>query len=173
MKQCPYSSESTIALNASRRNSSFCCAQEDFPTAPGVRRVLEEIGENIRLARLRRGFSMALVVERAGMSLPTLRAVEGGEPGVTLGSYANALHGLGLHDDLALIVHDDELGRKLQDAGLPTRRCAPKRPARHIVSSSRCNHIAAWLFEAQPDGGARKSDRVHLVSVAATSLAQR
>ncbi|MCB9653523.1 MAG: helix-turn-helix domain-containing protein [Deltaproteobacteria bacterium] len=94
---------------------------------PAVRRLLGELGENLRLARLRRGFSMALVAERAGMSLPTLRAIEHGEPGVTLGSYANVLHSLGLHEDLALIARDDELGRKLQDAELPTRRRAPKR----------------------------------------------
>jgi hypothetical protein len=53
--------------------------------------------------------------------------VENGEPGVTLGSYANVLHSLGLHDDLGQLARDDELGRKLQDAKLPTRRRAPKR----------------------------------------------
>lgn len=91
-------------------------------------RVLSELGENIRLARLRRGFSMELVAARAGMSRATLSAVERGEPGVTLGSYANVLHSLGLHEDLALVARDDELGRKLQDAELPMRRRAPKRP---------------------------------------------
>lgn len=94
---------------------------------PAVRRLLLELGENIRLARLRRGFSMELVAERAGMSRATLRSIERGEPAVTLGSYANVLHSLGLHEDLALVASDDELGRKLQDAKLPTRRRAPKR----------------------------------------------
>jgi transcriptional regulator with XRE-family HTH domain len=101
--------------------------RQTTPPHPVVQRLLKALGENIRLARLRRGFSMALVAERAGMSRTTLRAVEGGEPGVTLGSYANVLHSLGLHDDLALVARDDELGRKLQDAKLPTRRRAPKR----------------------------------------------
>ncbi len=94
---------------------------------PAVKRVLAELGENIRLARLRRGFSAQIVAERAGMSRTTLRAVENGSPGVTLGAYATVLHCLGLEKDLSLVGRDDELGRKLQDAGLPARARAPKR----------------------------------------------
>ena len=95
---------------------------------PSVGRLLEALGENIRLARLRRDLSMKIVAERAGMSRTTLRGVERGDAGVTLGSYANVLHSLGLHEDIALIATDDLLGRKLQDAKLPTRRRARKRP---------------------------------------------
>jgi transcriptional regulator with XRE-family HTH domain len=94
---------------------------------PSVQRLLKQLGENIRLARLRRGFSMQLVAERAGMSRTTLRSIEAGAAGVTLGAYANVLHSLGLHEDLANLGRDDELGRKLQDAGLPTRQRAPRK----------------------------------------------
>lgn len=103
------------------------------PNHPSVRKLLRLLGENLRLARLRRGYSMELVAERAGMSRPTLRAVEAGAPGVTLGSYANVLHSLGLAADLGLLARDDELGRKLQDAKLPTPRRAPRRTAKANV----------------------------------------
>ncbi len=94
---------------------------------PSVSRLLGELGERVRLARLRRGFSQQLVAERAGMSRTTLRAIERGAAGVTLGAYANVLHCLGLHEDLALVAGDDELGRKLQDAGLTTGKRAPRK----------------------------------------------
>lgn len=93
---------------------------------PALQRILTELGENIRLARLRRKFSAALVAERAGIARNTLRAIERGDPSVTFGAYVNVLLCLGLEKDLRLIAHDDELGRKLQDAGLPVRARAPR-----------------------------------------------
>ena len=97
---------------------------------PSVQRLLQGLGENIRLARVRRGFSAQLVAERAGMSRTTLRGIERGDAGVTLGAYANVLHALGLHGDLVLVARDDELGRKLQDAAMPARVRTPKTPSR-------------------------------------------
>ena len=93
---------------------------------PAVQRLLTELGENIRLARLRRKFSAALVAERAGIARNTLRAIENGDPKVTLGAYANVLHSLGLEKELARLGRDDELGHRLQDAGLSVRARAPK-----------------------------------------------
>ena len=100
------------------------------PALPSVIRSLAELGENVRLARLRRKLTASLVAERAGMPRPTLRAIERGDPGVTLGSYANVLHCLGLERDLANVAREDVLGRKLQDAELAPTRAQDRRKAR-------------------------------------------
>lgn len=102
-------------------NSIFLMSRASTPPLPAVARLLAELGTNIRLARLRRKLTAELVAERAGISRPTLRSIERGDSGVTLGSVANVLHCLGLEKDLRLLAHDDALGRQLQDAELEGR----------------------------------------------------
>lgn len=94
---------------------------------PRVERILAELGANIRLARMRRRLAAELLAERAGMSRPTLRAIERGDAGVTLGAVANVLNSLGLADDLATVGRIDELGRQLEDARLQSSQRGPKR----------------------------------------------
>lgn len=95
---------------------------------PGTREIIERMGEQIRLARLRRKLTSELVAERAGISRQTLNSIEKGSSTVAIGSYAAVLHALNnLDADLLLIAKDDEFGRKLQDLELPTRKRAPKR----------------------------------------------
>ena len=86
--------------------------------------ILETLGENIRLARLRRNISSSLQAERAGISRPTLTMIEKGSPTVSLGSYVQVLVALGMEKDLLKVAADDELGRKLQDLKLPVRQRA-------------------------------------------------
>jgi len=95
---------------------------------PKTQEILETMGEQIKMARLRRKLSVELVAERASISRATLWAVEKGSPSVAIGIYAAVLHALNNMDkDLLLIAKDDELGRKLQDLALPIRKRAPKK----------------------------------------------
>ena len=71
--------------------------------------------------------SAELVAERAGVSRATVWNVEKGSPSVAIGIYAAVLHALNNTDkDLLLVAKDDELGRKLQDLELTTRKRAPR-----------------------------------------------
>jgi transcriptional regulator with XRE-family HTH domain len=94
---------------------------------PKHKKILEQLGENIKLARLRRKFSAEQVAERANISRPTLTAIEKGSESVSIGLYFQALLVLGLEKDLLLLAKDDELGRKLQDANLISKERAPKK----------------------------------------------
>ena len=98
------------------------------PLLPKQVRMMQTLGENIHLARLRRDLSSEQVAERAGISRNTLIKIERGDEGVAIGMYFRVLIVLGLQDDLLLIARDDVLGRKLQDIGLTTPRRASKKP---------------------------------------------
>jgi transcriptional regulator with XRE-family HTH domain len=86
-----------------------------------------QVGEQIRLARLRRDLSMAQVAERAMCSIPTLTKLEKGAPNVAIGIYLRVLYVLGLNGDILLLAKEDPLGRALQDARLPHRERASKK----------------------------------------------
>jgi transcriptional regulator with XRE-family HTH domain len=85
---------------------------------PKYNRVLEQMGENIKLARKRRKLTMIQVSERADISRTTLHLIEQGNTSVAMGAYFNVLRVLGLQNDFLKLAADDELGRKLQDLEL-------------------------------------------------------
>jgi transcriptional regulator with XRE-family HTH domain len=102
--------------------------RETSALLPKHERLLVGLGENLRLARLRRKLSAEQVAERAGISRSTLHLMENGSAGISLGKLVQVLAVLGLEQDLSAIGNDDVLGRKLEDARLTeTRRRAPKR----------------------------------------------
>jgi transcriptional regulator with XRE-family HTH domain len=85
---------------------------------PKFRKVIEQLGENIKLARKRRKLTTIQVAERAGIDRSTLYQIEKGNPSVSMGAYFNVLRVLGLHEDFLKLAADDEFGRKLQDLSL-------------------------------------------------------
>ena len=95
---------------------------------PETEKILEQMGLQIKYARLRRKWKAVRRAERAGISRATLVSIEKGSPSVAMGCYAAVLHALNYMDkDLLLVAKDDELGRKLQDLDLPVRKRAPRR----------------------------------------------
>lgn len=94
---------------------------------PRLENILSELGENIKLARLRRKLTAEQVSERAGITRTTLRSVEKGSPSVSIACYAQVLFVLGLEMSLLQIASNDELGKKLQDAALLVKKRAPKK----------------------------------------------
>ena len=88
---------------------------------------MQVVGEQIKLARLRRNLSIAQVAERATCSPLTVSRIEKGAPTVAIGIYLRVLYALQLDDDILSLAKDDELGRVLQDMNLPQRERASKK----------------------------------------------
>ena len=91
------------------------------PLLPPTTERLQRFGERLRLARLRRRLTAKQVAERAGMVPMTLRSLERGGAGVTMGAYLAVMQVLGIEKDLDLLATADPLGRELQDARLTAR----------------------------------------------------
>ena len=100
--------------------------KKKIQSSPLTKRLLLELGENIKLARLRRNLSIRLVAERVGVSINTITSLEKGLSGVSIGVLANVLHTIGLAEDITLLAKDDVLGRKLQDLQLLPKKRATK-----------------------------------------------
>lgn len=101
--------------------------KEKLSILPKGKNILKTVGENVRLARLRRKLSAEQVAERSGISRSLLWRIEQGNPSVSMGALFQVLMVLGLEKDFLQLAADDVLGRKLQDAGLITKERAPKK----------------------------------------------
>lgn len=88
---------------------------------------MQIVGEQIKLARLRRNLSMAQVAERATCSPLTVARIEKGTPTVAIGIYLRVLYALQLDEDILYLAREDALGKSLQDLGLKQRERASKK----------------------------------------------
>ncbi len=112
-------------------HSNKCCDMAKTTMGTKLPRKLAEkmatVGEQIKLARLRRNLSIAQVAERATCSPLTITRIEKGAPTVAIGIYLRVLYALQLEDDILLLAQQDDLGHQLQDLALKHRERASKK----------------------------------------------
>jgi transcriptional regulator with XRE-family HTH domain len=94
---------------------------------PQEQRLLSQLGERLKLARMRRKLSNAVVAQRAGISRTSLYKVEAGDPGATMGTYLRVMVALGIEGDVNGLAADDKVGRKLQDLALAAPKTSHRR----------------------------------------------
>lgn len=148
-------------------------AKKTAALLPTTAELLRQFGGRLRLARLRRRLSAKQVAERAGMAPMTLRSLERGGSGVTMGAYLAVMQVLGIEKDLDLLGKADPVGRELQDAQLPahTKATRPslspsaRRPAtvagaaaqlRHTIESAPQEQLRK-RFDSRPSEQMRKA----------------
>ncbi len=89
---------------------------------------LDELGQHVRTARVRRRISTDELAHACGIGRRTLYRIETGEPGVALGSLLSVLWKLGLLDSVGGVANPDtdDHGKILEAAARPKRVRAPR-----------------------------------------------
>ncbi len=84
---------------------------------------IAQLGQRIRVARIRRGWSVADLAARAGINRNTLTALEQGKPGTAMGVCVAVLWALGLDKTLDVVADPDAdlHGKALEASRRPTR----------------------------------------------------
>ena len=88
---------------------------------------MQTVGEQIKLARLRRNLSVVQVAERATCSPLTVSRIEKGAPTVAIGIYLRKKKENQLDDDNLLRAKNDEIGKNKQDLALKHRKKKKKK----------------------------------------------
>lgn len=89
---------------------------------------LRSLGSRLSDARLSRNETQAMFAARIGVSVPTLRKMEAGDPGVTLGHWVVALEMLDRIDDLdSLLAEKEDLFARYEKMNHPKRKRAARK----------------------------------------------
>ncbi len=148
-------------------------ANKTSPLLPATEEHLQRLGERLRLARRRRRLSAKQVAERAGMAPMTLRSLERGGSGVTMGAYLAVMQVLGIERDLDLLGQADSLGRELQDSRLLAGRTAVAVSKAGITQHAGANDNKAMDSLPVPVKRAARSKAVRHVDTPISSVRPR
>jgi transcriptional regulator with XRE-family HTH domain len=135
------------------------------PLLAATEEQLIQLGERLRLARLRRRVGVDVLAAAAGVSRVTVFRVEKGAPSVALGAYARVMEALGLAQDLGLVAREDSAGRQLQDQQLAPRRTARSAP-QPSPEVQRASPEELWAFK-------RKNQRQDIAAIHSGRAANR
>ena len=90
---------------------------------------IAQLGQRIRVARIRRGWSVVELASKVGVNRNTLTALELGKPGTAIGVCFTVLWVLGLEKSLDAVADPDTdvHGKALEASRRPTRAGKPRK----------------------------------------------
>lgn len=112
-------------------------------TAVLERQLLLQLGDRLKRLRQAQGFGTVAMAQRVGVSRPTLRAVEAGDPGPSMGTYLRVMSALGVAGELALLSGDALQPPPPGSAAARSRR--PRPVVQVIVTAGEAGHQAQDL----------------------------
>jgi transcriptional regulator with XRE-family HTH domain len=88
-----------------------------------AQRAMQKLGKDVAIARRRRGFSQQRLADGASIGVATVRRLEAGDPGVSIGNLLMILVALGETNRLAdmLDIAKDDIGLLMETNRLPQR----------------------------------------------------
>ena len=101
----------------------------NFPIPLHVSERIAQLGQRIRVARIRRGLSVVDLASKAGINRNTLTALELGKSGTAIGVCFTVLWALGLEKSLDAMADPDTdvHGKALEASRRPTRVGKPRK----------------------------------------------
>ena len=97
-------------------------------TPLAVQRAMRDIGAHLAAWRRLRNLTLAQVAERAGISVPTVRSIEGGTGSPSMENVLRVARALGVLDQVpaAMDPYETDVGRLRSDEKLPRRIRHPR-----------------------------------------------